>query len=73
MIEGEEIRLLHSGPTPDSREAILVAMRGEKGGDGIRDGPVEKIVELQETSEISSNMRTPTTAMPASMWEEWDM
>ncbi|KAJ3783008.1 hypothetical protein GGU11DRAFT_848965 [Lentinula aff. detonsa] len=68
VIEGEDIRLMYAGPTPDNHEPILVAMRGEQDK---KEGNVEKIVELQETSEISA-VRTPTTALPA-MWEEWDM
>ncbi|KAJ3913880.1 hypothetical protein F5877DRAFT_83360 [Lentinula edodes] len=75
VIEGEDIRLMYAGPTPDSHELILVAMRGD-GGQGdkdLKEGVVDKIVELQETSEISDmRARTPTTAVPA-MWEEWDM
>ncbi|KAJ4494966.1 hypothetical protein C8J55DRAFT_109545 [Lentinula edodes] len=75
VIEGEDIRLMYAGPTPDSHELILVAMRGD-GGQGDKDlkgGAADKIVELQETSEISDvRARTPTTAVPA-MWEEWDM
>lgn len=68
MVEGHDIWLLYVGPTPNTHEPILVAIRlhpDDKEGDG------EKIVELHETSEIS-NVRTPTTAMPA-MWDEWDM
>ncbi|KAJ3714271.1 hypothetical protein C8R42DRAFT_255481 [Lentinula raphanica] len=70
VIEGEDIRLLYAGPTPDLHEPILIAMRS--GDDNnTREGAVDKIVELQETSEISA-VRTPTTALPT-MWEEWDM
>lgn len=75
MIEGEDIRLMYAGPTPDSHELILVAMRGDGGQEDkdLKGGVVDKIVELQETSEISDvRARTPTTAVPA-MWEEWDM
>lgn len=66
--------MMYAGPTPDSRESILVVMRGEedsKQGSGVG----EKIVELQETTEISAStgLRTPTTAMPTAMWDEWDM
>ncbi|KAE9407826.1 hypothetical protein BT96DRAFT_914477 [Gymnopus androsaceus JB14] len=74
VIEGQDIRMMYAGPTPDSRESILVVMRGEedsKQGSGVG----EKIVELQETTEISAStgLRTPTTAMPTAMWDEWDM
>ncbi|KAJ3865305.1 hypothetical protein EV359DRAFT_72510 [Lentinula novae-zelandiae] len=75
VIEGEDIRLMYAGPTPDSHELILVAMRGDGGQEDkdLKGGVVDKIVELQETSEISDvRARTPTTAVPA-MWEEWDM
>ncbi|KAJ3767629.1 hypothetical protein FB446DRAFT_707669, partial [Lentinula raphanica] len=70
VIEGEDMRLLYAGPTPDLHEPILIAMRS--GDDNnTKEGAVDKIVELQETSEISA-VRTPTTALPT-MWEEWDM
>lgn len=72
---------MYSGPTPDNHESILMVMRedskkGWHSGEEVGNG--EKIVELQETSEISNSnsnssaMRTPTTAASA-MWEEWDM
>ncbi|EEB91417.1 hypothetical protein MPER_10224, partial [Moniliophthora perniciosa FA553] len=70
VIEGQDIRLLYSGPEANSAETILVAMRGEKND---QDGVTEKIVELKETKEISIGSATPISAIPASVWEEWDM
>jgi len=68
VIEGQDIRLLYSGPTPASTDNILVVMKGDRDDEN---GVSEKIVELVETSEIR-DVNTPTTANPA-MWDEWDM
>ncbi|KAI3604794.1 signal transducer [Moniliophthora roreri] len=70
VIEAQDIRLLYSGSKADSDETILVAMRGEKND---QDGIMEKIVELKETKEIGIGTATPISAIPASVWEEWDM
>lgn len=63
VIEGEDIRLLSSGPQIGKSDSVLVAMRG-----GYQDqfSVSEKIVELNETAEI---VRTPE----ADPWVEWDM
>ncbi|KAF5367381.1 hypothetical protein D9758_003697 [Tetrapyrgos nigripes] len=68
VIDGQDIRLMYSGPSPASTDNILVVMKGDRDDEN---GISEKIVELVETSEISG-MQTPTTANPA-MWAEWDM
>jgi RHO1 GDP-GTP exchange protein 1/2 len=70
VIEGQDIRLLYSGPKADCEETVLAAMRGEK-NDQL--GITEKIVELKETKEIGAGSATPTSSIPASVWEEWDM
>ena len=64
VIEGEAVRLLHTGFLPTDT-SILVAMKG-RSGDGV---VADKIVELFETSEI----KTPTTTDASSLWDEWDM
>lgn len=63
VIEGEDIRLLSSGPNTGKGDPVLVAMRG-----GYQDqfSVSEKIVELNETEEI---VRTPEP----DRWVEWDM
>lgn len=69
VIEGTDLRLLHSGPTGSANDTILVAMRGEKDD---KDGVSDKITELIETAEL---VRTPSTArvVPENLWDEWDM
>lgn len=64
VIEGEDIRLLSSGPHTGKADPVLVAMRG-----GYEDqfSVIEKIVELSETEEI---VRSPAEA---DRWVEWDM
>jgi hypothetical protein len=73
MIEGEHIRLVHHPQGEGRDDAILAVM---KGGTDDKENIFERIVELEETSEIGY---TPTTAAfnsssaaPA-MWDEWDM
>ena len=67
VIEGTNIRLLHAGgPTYGEDEAILVAMKGTKDD---KNGTSERIVELLQTSPISS---TPAAPVPA-LWDEWDI
>lgn len=73
VIEGRDIRMLYTGPTPDNHEHVLYAMRGDDDKLENKDGVPEKIVALQETSDISSSLRTPTASDNAAMWEEWDM
>ncbi|KAJ7227194.1 hypothetical protein GGX14DRAFT_418522 [Mycena pura] len=63
VIEGQDIRLLHS-----TNDVILVAMRG---GHDDEEGMSDKIVDLQETTEVVGP-RTATMPVPA-MWDEWDM
>jgi RHO1 GDP-GTP exchange protein 1/2 len=66
VIEGKDLRLLHSGPSGDT---ILIAMRGQKDD---RDGVSDKITEMVETAEL---VRTPSTAraVPENLWDEWNM
>ncbi|KIM84853.1 hypothetical protein PILCRDRAFT_817654 [Piloderma croceum F 1598] len=66
VIEGRDLRLLHSGPSGDT---ILIAMRGQKDD---RDGVSDKITEMVETAEL---VRTPSTAraVPENLWDEWNM
>ncbi|KAG6877805.1 hypothetical protein C0993_003779 [Termitomyces sp. T159_Od127] len=64
VIEGANIRLLHMGRP---NEKPLVAMKGSKDD---KDGTSEKIVELEETMELS--IATPVSATP-NAWDEWDM
>lgn len=70
-IEGGDIRLLYSGPTTLKDDTIIVAMRGEKND---KEGISDKLVELVETTEISTAITSPTTTTsnPA-VWDEWDM
>ncbi|TFK40376.1 hypothetical protein BDQ12DRAFT_680852 [Crucibulum laeve] len=68
VIEGQDIRLLHAGPTGSSTDPILVAMKGSKDD---KDGVSDKIVELTETSEITA--RTPSSAVSGALWDDWDM
>lgn len=73
IIDGLEIRLLYTPTTTNSDDTILVAMRGEKDD---KDGISEKIVQLVETSELpvtSAESQVPSSAIPAEVWEEWDM
>ena len=66
VIEGDDIRLLSSGPNTSKDDPVLVAMRG-----GYQDeySVSEKIVELNETEEI---VRSPILDA-ADRWVEWDM
>ncbi|KAF5377347.1 hypothetical protein D9757_007993 [Collybiopsis confluens] len=73
VIEGRDIRMLYTGPTPDNHEHVLYAVRGDDDKGENKDGVPEKIIALQETSDISSSLRTPTASDNAAMWEEWDM
>ncbi|KAF9025814.1 hypothetical protein BDZ89DRAFT_1068060 [Hymenopellis radicata] len=67
VIEGQAIRLLYSGPTANSDDPILFAMKGNKDDQA---GVSDKLCELVETSEI--NTAHPST--PAfGLWDEWDM
>jgi len=63
VIEGDDIRLLSSGPNTGKGDPVLIAMRG---GYQDQSSVSEKIVELNETAEI---VRTPE----ADRWVEWDM
>ncbi|KIK10379.1 hypothetical protein K443DRAFT_670999 [Laccaria amethystina LaAM-08-1] len=68
VIEGNDIRLLFSGPMTSKDDPVMFAMRGDKDDGG---GVSEKIVELKETSEIAPV--TPLSASVPVMWDEWDM
>lgn len=69
VIEGQDIRLLHSGPAGSNGDTILFAKRGTKDD---KEGLSDNINELVETSELA---RTPSTSGgPAgNLWDEWDM
>ena len=67
VIEGADIRLLHSGPRSGTDSVILAAMRS---GDNERSS-TDKIVELAETTEFMSSSAAPPPE-PA-VWDEWDM
>ncbi|KAF9648739.1 hypothetical protein BDM02DRAFT_3155589 [Thelephora ganbajun] len=76
VLEGEDIRLLHSGLLPGEK-VTLIALR-----DGTSDvpGPKDKIVELVETQELnrspstsSSSTFTPRSEHAASdIWDMWE-
>lgn len=68
VLEGADIRLLHSGSAGLSEENILVAMRGAKDD---QEGVSDKIVELVETTEIPAV--TPAAGPHPAFWDEWDM
>lgn len=65
VIEGDDIRLLSSGPHRSKGDPVLVVMRG-----GYQDqySVSEKIVELNETEEIAQSPEAE-----ADRWVEWDM
>jgi len=72
VIEGFDIRLLlHTNlKSKSSDDTLLVAMRGDKDD---KDGVSDKIIELVQTSEITT-IQTPMTSTPTeSLWDEWDM
>ncbi|KDQ59244.1 hypothetical protein JAAARDRAFT_192767 [Jaapia argillacea MUCL 33604] len=66
VIEGQDIRLLHTGLKFD--DSILVAMKGDKDD---REGVSEMIMQLNPTSEI--NARAGSTTSNERIWDEWDM
>jgi len=69
VIEGNDIRLMYSGPYTKKENPILVAMRGSKDD---QNGQSEKIMELLETEEI--NMVSPSSAVFSSvLWDDWDI
>uniref|UniRef100_A0A8H7Y279 Rho1 guanine nucleotide exchange factor 1 n=1 Tax=Psilocybe cubensis TaxID=181762 RepID=A0A8H7Y279_PSICU len=69
VIEGQDIRLLYSGPYSTKDDPVLVVMRGKKDD---KEGVSERIAELVQTEEIS--VMTPAVTTPsASVWDEWDM
>jgi len=69
VIEGEDMRLMYSGPYTKKENPILVAMRGSKDDEN---GQSEKIVELLETEEI--NLVSPSSAVFSSvLWDDWDI
>jgi len=68
VIEGQDIRLLYSGPYTKKDNPILVAMRGNKDD---HNGQSEKIMELLETEAIS--LMSPVSPVFSSVWEDWDI
>lgn len=67
VIEGRDVRLLHSGPPVSA--PVLIAMRGKTDD---RSGLSDEILELVETTAIV----TPGTPAPGAVegiWDEWDM
>ncbi|TDL16579.1 hypothetical protein BD410DRAFT_822834 [Rickenella mellea] len=81
VIEGRDIRLLHSGPPAIG--PLLIAMRaksvkddsGSGSAGGLSNGAVsDRIMELVETAEIRTpSALTPASSMDGMMWDEWDM
>ncbi|KAF8968138.1 hypothetical protein BDZ97DRAFT_1916355 [Flammula alnicola] len=70
VIEGQDIRLLYSGPYVSKEDPVLIAMRGGKDD---KDGVSDKIMELIETEEISTMAPIATTTSVWDEWDEWDM
>jgi len=64
VIEGHDIRLLHTGP-PDGGP-VLLALRGEKND---ADGMSDRLAELVETVDLT----TPVARDNRGLWDEWDM
>lgn len=67
VIEAEDVRLAYRGLLP-ADTTVLVACRGREE----RGVVVDKIVELVETSEITTPRASAASAVPG-MWDEWDM
>jgi hypothetical protein len=70
VLEGDDIRLLHTGlgACGEGRDEFLIAMRGARDD---REGASEKIVELLQTAELDL---TPSSSHTApGVWDEWDM
>jgi hypothetical protein len=66
VIEGQDIKLLYSGFTPEDK-TVLIGMKGDKDD---REGASYKIVDLVETQEI----QTPSVNSTAEgLWDMWDM
>ena len=65
MIEGKDIRLLHSGPPAEG--PVLVAMRGGKSD---KTGINDELLELNETADLATPL---TSATSEALWDEWDM
>jgi len=65
MIEGSDVRLLHSGSTEE--DMLVAAMTG-----GVEDesGLSEKVLELVKTTAIDP--QAPATRVQQH-WDEWDM
>lgn len=68
VIEGQDIRLLYSGPYMTKDDPVLIAMRGRKDD---KEGVSDRIAELIQTEEIS--VMSPTRTPSSSIWDEWDM
>ncbi|KAG5221788.1 signal transducer [Salix suchowensis] len=69
VIEGNDIRLLYSGPLQGEFEDVtLVAMKNDKDDTNSK----EKVVALEPTVAIQSSVATPASSHPG-MWDEWDM
>ncbi|TFK47790.1 hypothetical protein OE88DRAFT_1705430 [Heliocybe sulcata] len=69
VIEGRDIRLLHSGYR--STDSIVVVMKGDKDD---AEGASEKIVQLTPTSELDTpGISRLSSAEDPSVWDEWDM
>ncbi|KAF7424638.1 hypothetical protein PC9H_009946 [Pleurotus ostreatus] len=71
VIEGNDIRLLYSGPLQGEFEDVtLVAMKNGKDDTNSK----EKVVALEPTVAIQSSVATPASASSQpGMWDEWDM
>jgi RHO1 GDP-GTP exchange protein 1/2 len=65
VIEGEDIRLLSSGPHTSKGDPVLIVMRGGKHD---QYSVSEQVLELNETEEI-----VLSAGSDADRWIEWDM
>ena len=70
VIEGLDIRLLYGPAMSEPKDNVIIAMRGEIDEE---QGVSEKIIQMVETSEISSTPSVVDPGIPSEVWEEWDM
>lgn len=61
VVEGQDIRFMHT-----SEHSVLVAMSGAE-------DKSERLVELVETADLSATQQQQNNAVPANVWDEWDM
>ncbi len=72
VIEGEDIRLVHTG-----ERGIFIARKGaERAGGGASSGRIEVLVELVETKPFEDVKPAPEDLVydgDVGLWDEWDM